>query len=983
MKKVFTIFLIIALFFPGKAQKLSTAFQPIIKDTPPNMNVVQHTDGNYLVYGYFNYIKESPSGSLIKVDSKGIPVAGFQKIFTDGTISMVRVLPGGKIIILGDYRYLNGVRVPHIIRLNEDGSLDTGFHLDVTDRIDQFVVQSTGKVVASVNLAQPGPTQSSLVRFDISGHSDATFTFGLAPGPFKALAVDQHDNVLISYGNYIRRVVADGGIDNTFTDVDLTPSDNPSLIALEHDGKILGVTGTNPWKIRRFNPDGTPDNSFTSVDFVGGWIWSIVERQNGKIMTAGGFTSVDSNEAYAAELNADGTYSQKILMPNINLCYQVYEAAAQNVFVTGGFETVNGLTRASIVMLNSNYVIDSSFNPGLSRTPSYAYPDMVAVQSDGRVLVGELRGGLGAGNDPSRLTRLLPDGSADATFQASMIDTAPDWPLVHTVVVQDDDKIVVGGNRVSPLASTALARLLRPAFFGISVLAEVQSIVVKNARIYVSGFFDSFDGQSFNGFVILDQDGRLISPQQNSVPPNSYIIDIAAQSTGKIVLVGKFPVGPGDNRNFIRINVDGSLDNSFQLTALPGNFVDLDVDDQDNILVAGNSIDYQNNVLKRFTPDGVADNTLNFGAGFISAVPTNLVTAHFVSVLPGGKIAVGGDFAGYNNVSSPAFVLLDGQGSLIPVEDPFDSATVALSGAYNKKSNILAMTGYFEQDHAQIISSGAKLVFPIISSVSDFNAHATSESSMELSWTGSYSGADQIVVERSTPDQSNYAKIATLLPSVTSYQATALNEVTPYYFRITGGNGGYAGTSLEDHDTTAIAPEVSLAATDITTSSFTANWNYLAGTDSTMLQVSGDNFATFVPGREHLITKSGANSVTGLQDGKAYQYRVKRFRNEKVSDYSLPITVNVITGMEGSNGMLDVHVYPNPVGGTLIVDLPGNSVKGTATIHSVRGELVGNYALGEGSHSKIDTHTLSPGMFILTIYNGGSYRKFKVIKEQN
>ncbi len=684
-------------------------------------------------------------------------------------------------------------------------------------------------------------------------------------------------------------------------------------------------------------------------------------------------------------------------MPNTNLCYQVYEDTAQNVFVTGGFATVDGLTMASIVMLNSNYIIDPSFNPGISRAPSYAYPDMVAVQSDGRVLVGVLRGGLGAGNDPSRLARLLPDGSADATFQASMIDTTPDWPSVRTVVVQGDDKIVVGGDRVSPLASAALGRLLPdgqpdntfhpgtgPAFFGISVLAEVQSIVVKNARIYVSGFFDSFDGQSFNGFVILDQDGKPISPQQNSVPPNSYIIDIAAQSTGKAVLVGQFPVGPGDNRNFIRINADGSLDNSFQLTSLPGNFVDLDVDDQDNILVAGNAIDYQNNgVLKRFTPDGVADNTLNLGAGFISAVPTNLVTAHFVSVLPGGKIAVGGDFAGYNNVSSPAFVLLDGQGSLIPVYDPFDSATVVLSGAYNKKSNILAMTGYFERDHAQIISSGAKLVFPIISNVSDFNAQATSESSMELSWTGSYSGADQIVVERSTPDQSNYTKIATLLPSATSYQATVLNEVTPYYFRINGDNGGYAGASLEDHDTTAIAPEVSLAATDITTSSFTANWNYLAGTDSTLLQVSGDNFATFVPGLEHVITKSGASSVTGLQDGKAYQYRVKRFKNEKVSDYSLPITVNVITGMEDSNGILDVHAYPNPVGGTLIVDLPGNSVGGTATIHSVRGEIVGNYALGEGSRTKIDTHNLSPGMFILTIYNGGSYRNFKIIKGQN
>jgi len=64
---------------------------------------------------------------------------------------------------------------------------NTGFHLDVADRIDQFVVQSSGKVVASVNLVQPGPIQSNLVRFDIGGHSMPHY-FGLAPGPFKALA---------------------------------------------------------------------------------------------------------------------------------------------------------------------------------------------------------------------------------------------------------------------------------------------------------------------------------------------------------------------------------------------------------------------------------------------------------------------------------------------------------------------------------------------------------------------------------------------------------------------------------------------------------------------------------------------------------------------------------------------------------------------------------------------------------------------------
>ena len=417
---------------------------------------------------------------------------------------------------------------------------------------------------------------------------------------------------------------------------------------------------------------------------------------------------------------------------------------------------------------------------------------------------------------------------------------------------------------------------------------------------------------------------------------------------------------------------------------MPGNFLDIDVDDQDNILVAGNTFDFQNNgILRRFTPDGALDNTLNLGTGFSGQISTNLTMATFVIALPGNKIAVGGYFSGYNNTPCPAFALLDAQGSLISVDNPFDSTSISVFGAYNKKCNILAVKGYFTRNHGQIISSGTKLVFPITDNVSGFSVKTTSESAIALSWTGSYSGSDQIVLERSTPDQSNYAKIATLLADATSYQAIALDEVTPYYFRITGSNGGYVGTSFEGHDTTAIAAEVALPATNITTSSFTANWNYLVGTDSTMLQVSGDDFSTFVPGFEHLIATSGVNSVTGLQDGKAYQYRVRRYKNKKASDYSASISVSVITGLEGGNGILDVRVYPNPMRGTLMMDLPENVEGVTATIHSVQGELVGNYALAVGSHAEIDTHGLRPGMFILTVSYSGFYQKFKVIKSQD
>jgi uncharacterized delta-60 repeat protein len=994
MNKPLTLALICFGSFQVNAQKLSTSFQPVIKDLSPEVRIVQHTDGNLLVYGKINYIGETPSGSLVKLNSQGKPVTGFQQTFTDGNITSVQVVAGGKILILGDYRYVNGVRVPSLVRLNADGSIDSGFHLDVLDRVNRFVVQSTGKIVAAVSLGQPGGFQSKLVRFNTQGTTDGTFVFGLAPGFYNALAVDMQDNVLVWDGYFIRRQLVDGAIDNTFNNIDLSPNDNPGTITIQRDGKILSVNGNNPWRVRRFNANGTLDNSFTSVVFEGGYVLSIVERHNGKLVMTGGFRMVDGNPAIVVELNTDGTFSKGLEVVNTNNCVQIYEDADQNIFVTGGFRAPNNLGLTSIVKLKPNYAIDPAFDPNLSAGPGYSYPNAVGVQSDGRMLVGGGYSSLGAGNDSTRLVRLLSDGSADPTFHPAINhDNTTNYPNVYTLAVQDDDKIVVGGNLIFPGASTGLGRLLPdgqldnsftpgtgPAVAGLAGNALVRSVVIRNSRIYVCGNFDSFNAQTFYGFVILDMDGKLISPQQNGVPINSYIQDMAVQSTGKIVLCGSFPFGPSDNRNFIRINADGSVDNSFNLS-LAGNYMDLDVDDQDNILVAGSALQFQNNGgLRRVTAAGVLDNSLNLGTGFAGKESTNLVIANFVIALPGSKIAIGGFFAGYNNQPAQGFALLDATGTLIPVDNVFDSISHGMAAAYNKKSNILGVKGYYTRNHGQIISSGTKLVFPITSSAANFNASVSSESSMGLSWTGSYAGADGIVVERSTTDASNYSKIATLLPSVNTYTVNGLNEVTPYYFRIKGSNGAYTGAPLEDHDTTAIAPEVALPATDITTNSFTANWTYLAGTDSTLLQVSGDNFSTFVSGYEHAVTTSGTKAVTSLQDGKAYQYRVKRFKNKWASGYSANITVNVITGLEGGRGVMKVHAYPNPFQGTVSVDFLESVDEATATIYSVQGELIGNYRLGGGTHAEIDTRSLSSGLFILTVSCGESYRKFKVVK---
>ncbi|MEO8077875.1 MAG: delta-60 repeat domain-containing protein, partial [Acidobacteriota bacterium] len=77
------------------------------------------------------------------------------------------------------------------------------------------------------------------------------------------------------------------------------------------------------------------------------------------------------------------------------------------------------------------------FDPGANNTVS-----AIAVQADGKILVGGSFTGLGGGigaTSRQRIGRLNPDGSVDPTFNPGANGD------VRVIVVQPDGKILVGG----------------------------------------------------------------------------------------------------------------------------------------------------------------------------------------------------------------------------------------------------------------------------------------------------------------------------------------------------------------------------------------------------------------------------------------------------------------------------------------------------------------------------------------------------------
>lgn len=117
-----------------------------------------------------------------------------------------------------------------------------------------------------------------------------------------------------------------------------------------------------------------------------------------------------------------------------------------------------------------------------------------------------------------------------------------------------------------------------------------------------------------------------------------------------------------------------------------------------------------------------------------------------------------------------------------------------------------------------------------------------------------------------------------------------------YYLRVRASNA--SGTSFNSN-TIAVpmkttAPAIS-AATNITATSFTANWSTPTGATEYRLDVSADNFATFVSGYNNLQVSTPSKNVTGLTAGGTYSYRVRAVNVTTVSNNSTSATVDLLS----------------------------------------------------------------------------------------
>jgi uncharacterized delta-60 repeat protein len=315
------------------------------------------------------------------------------------------------------------------------------------------------------------------------------------------------------------------------------------------------------------------------------------------------------------------------------------------------------LTNAQPGSNDPSFNIGTGFNDAVFKT---------AIQADGKIIASGYFTTFN-GLTHNRLVRLNSDGSLDNTFN---IGTGFNGGAL-TISIQADGKIIVGGEFTTYNGNVAnrLVRLntdgtidntfnIGTGFDNFIYSTNIQT----DGKIIVGGAFALFNGSLLPKIVRLNIDGSL----DNSFNPNSSfngnIYATAIQSDGKIIAGGNFSTFNGSNVGSIaRLNTDGSLDASFNTgTGYNSEVWTISIQSDGKIIVGGYFTSFNGtakNRISRLNTDGSIDATFNIGTGFGAEVFTSKVQTD-------GKIIVGGFFNSFNGTSRNRLVRLNTDGSL-------------------------------------------------------------------------------------------------------------------------------------------------------------------------------------------------------------------------------------------------------------------------------------------------------------------------------
>lgn len=329
--------------------------------------MARQDDGRWIVAGEFTSIAGNPRGRIARLEADGSLDSSFMAGLSgaDGSIEAVAIQLDGRILIGGSFNTVNGKERRGFTRLHPDGAVDEMFEL-YGGRPNSIMLQADGKILVGTY---------GVLRLNRIGYEDLPFSYGKdsaarADGPTLAMAVQSDGKILIGGGfstvggeprRGIARLNADGGLDGEFA-ADIV--DHVVAMALQDNGQVLVsgrlflANGEIAYGLARLHPDGAVDDTFYyGIPDVSQSIQSIALQDDGKILIAGTFISIDSHlpAIYVSRLNPDGTQDESFNAASTGPDGAVHSLTLQSdggIMIGGEFEHVNGIPRSRVARLH-------------------------------------------------------------------------------------------------------------------------------------------------------------------------------------------------------------------------------------------------------------------------------------------------------------------------------------------------------------------------------------------------------------------------------------------------------------------------------------------------------------------------------------------------------------------------------------------------------------------------------------------------------
>jgi uncharacterized delta-60 repeat protein len=294
-------------------------------------SIIIDSNGKILIGGFFtsfngvlynNLVRLNPDGTLDTLfNSSG---SGF-----DGPVYKMQIQSDGRVICSGSFNTYNGSVASGIVRIYQNGSIDSSFNsgtgLDNPSGWGGYTctLQYDGKIVlGGIFDSYNGVSASNIIRLNSNGYVDYSFNIGLGTSGGTGIVFSseqQEDGKIVIGGNfnkyngitasYITRLLPNGNIDPDFTQpFNYVSTGQIQTINFQENGKIViaGFGSGSPYtppRLSRLNLDGSIDNTLDGSTFATNGVKANIDSQ-GRILCTGQFVTY-SGETYNGILRFD------------------------------------------------------------------------------------------------------------------------------------------------------------------------------------------------------------------------------------------------------------------------------------------------------------------------------------------------------------------------------------------------------------------------------------------------------------------------------------------------------------------------------------------------------------------------------------------------------------------------------------------------------------------------------------------------------